>query len=329
MSVPILHPSPLAGVPPALLASLGERIAAVALPLQREQGLSPAGHKALSDLEQLGLELQALVHAMGTTAWQAAESVPLLDAAQAARRQWLPELQRRGLGLEVVGDPAQVQIEPAQLQHGLDLLISHGLAGGQSLLLRVLPALTPSQGAVYELGGAGAGPDPAELHGQLLQWLARAHGWRIERPARTPGGGWQLRLQVGEPQGDIDPVGLPRRHWAADARVLVVEPDDRTREQAGDLLRRAGLRADCVTGPEKVAAALQDGDPRAIVSGLPLDDPRARDVFEPLRQRLPGLRWVELVDQPYVFAAGSLDGQIPARLSRSDLAHTLLASLAE
>lgn len=326
MPVPTAHPSPLAGVPPSVLGSLGERLSALALDLQQES-LGPAGRERLAQLEQLGLELQALVHALGAAGWQPKEQVPVLEAAQAARRHWLPELQRRGLGLQVDGEPASIEMEPAQLQHALDLLIAHGLASGANLRLRVLPAANPQQGAVIELSGSGVGPGATELHGQLLQWLARAEDWRCERPAPVHGA-WVLRLQLGQPQGDIDVQGLPRLHWKQGARVLIVEPDERYRVQASELLRRAGLSADGLVGLGELERALQDGDPFAIVSGIPLDDPEAREAYEPLRARLPALRWIELVDSPHLFAAGSADGQIPARISRADLAHTLLPSLA-
>lgn len=327
MPVPTAHPSPLAGVPPSVLGSLGERLTALALELQQESALSPAGRERIGKLEQLGLELQALVHALGAAGWQPKEQVPILEAAQAARRHWLPELQRRGLGLQVEGEPALVELEPAQLQHALDLMIAHGLASGDSLRLRVLPAASPQQGAVIELSGPGSGPGLGELHGQLLQWLARAEDWRCERPAPAHGS-WVLRLQLGQPQGDIDVQGLPRFHWKEGARVLIIEPDERYRVQASGLLRRAGLNADGLVGLGELDRALHDGEPFAIVSGIPLDDPEARAVYEPLRARMPALRWIELVDSPHLFAAGSPDGQIPARISRADLAHTLLPSLA-
>jgi len=327
MPIPHAHPSPLAGVPPSVLGSLGERLSALAIELQQEAQLSPNGRERVGRLEQLGLELQALVHALGAAGWQPQEQVPILEAAQAARRNWLPELQRRGLSLQVQGEPACLELEPAQLQHALDLLIAHGLAGGAALQLRVLPAANPAEGVVIELAGPGPGPGATELHGQLLQWLARAQGWRCERPAPLHGS-WLLRLQLGQPLGDVDTQGLPRFKWKQGARVLIVEPDDRYRVQASELLRKAGLEADGLVGLGELQRALQDGDPFAIVSGIALDEPEARAVYEPLRARLPGLRWVELVDAPHLFAAGSPDGQIPARISRADLAHTLLPSLA-
>lgn len=327
MPISTAHPSPLAGVPPSVLGSLGERLSALARGLQRDAGLGNDARAQVAELERLGMELQALVHALGAAGWQPREAVPLLDAAQAARRQWLPELQRRGSTLEVSGDPAQTELETAPLQHALDLMIAHGLAGGQPLQLRVLPAVTPDRGAVIELGGPGDGPGAAELHGQLLAWLARAEGWRCERPAPMHGR-WVLRLEIGQPQGDLSTEGLPRFHWRAGARVIVLEADDRYRLQAARLLDRAGLHADGLKSPAELPRALDDGEPFAIVTGIPLDDPATRATFEAVRARAPAVRWIELVDVPYLFAAGSPDGQIPARIWRGDLAHTLLPSLA-
>lgn len=329
MAIPNTHPSPLAGVPPSVLGSLGERLGAIAHELQQgDAGLAASARERVAELARLGMELQLLVHAMGAAGGRAVEDVPVLDAAQAARRQWLAELRRRGATLQVQGSPVTVALEPALVQHVLDLAIAHGLAAGGDLQLRVMADETSRRAAIVELQGQGPGPGAAEVHGQLLQWLARAEGWRWERPA-PEAGRWVLRLRLGEPDSDLSEEGLPRMHWQPGARVLVIEPDDRYRIQASELLRRAGFTADGLKSLAEVPAALHDGDPFAVVSGLALADPQARAVFEPLRSRVPTMRWIELVDAPHVFAAGSPDGQIAARISRGDLAHTLLPSLAQ
>ncbi|MBB5204580.1 hypothetical protein HNQ51_001894 [Inhella inkyongensis] len=320
--------TPWAGLSPLMLASLGESLAQRALALQRTAGMPEGAVPQLRALEQLGLELQSLVHALGGASRSAAEPVPLRAAAEAARRQWLAELARRGLTLRVSGAELSQELEPARLQHALDLLIAHGLAAGVDLQLAV--AADDAQGAILSLGGAGAGPDPAELHAQLLQWLARAQQWPLRRDADAQG--WRLSLCLAATPNAlaIDELPtLPRRHWTREDRVLVIEPDERTRVQAAQLIGRAGLRGDCVATLAQAEAALRDGDPRTVVTGIPLDAPEAQALFGALRQRLPGLRWVELVDQPHVFSAGSAEGGWPARISRGDLAHTLLAALAD
>jgi|GEM_PF-5703259 len=314
-------------LPPLILAQLGQQLSSLALQLQQEPTLSAPGRVRLAELESLGLELQTLVHALGHGGLGGGETVPLLEALRATRRQWLPELARRGLRLQVDGQALSCVADPAQLQHGLDLLLAHGLAAGVDLALR-LEAGAPGV-AVIALSGAGDGPDAAEVHGQLLQWLTRSLPWRLERPAPVAGR-WSLRLLLlPEPAAATEAEGLPRRHWSQQDRVLVIDADARTRTVAAALLRGAGLRGDCVATAAQADDALRDGLPSAVVCGYPLDEPG----IEPLRARIererPGLRWVELVAAPYVFAAGSADGRIPARISRHDLPHTLLASLAD
>ncbi len=315
---------------PAVLGQLGQELATLAQQLLQERGLSEPGQARVKQLEALGLELQTLVHALGHSAHTEAEDVPLLDAVQATRRQWLPELARRGLRVQVGGAPVHCATEPARLQHALDLLMAHGLAAGVDLAVSVQADAQGVPGVT--VAGAGAGPDAAEVHGQLLQWLVRALSWRVERPA-AGAGRWALRLVLGAPalapQAEAENIGVPRRHWTQQDRVLVVDGDDRTRAVAANLLKGAGLRGDCVASLAQAEAALRDGAPSAVVSGYTLDEPGVQALRDAIERLRPGLRWVELVDTPFVFAAGSADGSLPARISRSDLANTLLASLAD
>lgn len=321
--------TPWTQLPPAVLGRLGEDLTVSAQRLMRERGLSEPARFELQRLENLGLELQTLVHALGASARPDDEALPLLDAAQATRRQWLPELARRGLRLTVAGEPVAVHGQAAQLQHALDLLVAHGLAAGVALALRV--STSPEGQPALTLSGSGAPPDSAEVHGQLLQWLARALQWPLDRP-RLREGEWTLRLSFSAPPAeapaeDVDTV--PRRHWTTQDRVLVIDPDDRTRSVAAALLRGASLRGDCVATLAQAEGALRDGVPSTVVCGYPLEQAGVQALRDLMEQQRPGLRWVELVDTPFVFAAGSADGRLPARISRNDLANTLLPSLAD
>lgn len=315
-------------LPPTVLAQLGEEIATSAAALQQEAALSAAGRQRAGALEALGLQLQALVHSLGGAGLPTREPVPLLEAAAAARRQWLPELARRGLRLAVRGSAVEVETDPVHLQHAIELLIAHALAGGRDVELTV--DADGNGVPLLKIEGPGPGPDPAEVHGQLLQWLVRSVDWLLERAPRPVEGRWGLCLYLrAAGAGDVSPVGLPRRRWRPQERVLVLDADEATRALAARLLHDAGLRGDCVATVEQAESALADGLPDAVVCGLPLADPRVQAFQARLRLDRPQLRWVELVDTPFVFAAGSLDGAVPARISRGDLPHTLLASLAE
>lgn len=322
MSTPWTH------LPPAVLGQLGTDLALMAHELREERGLSDSGRSRLAQLEALGTELQTLVHALGHSPHTPPENVPLLDAMQATRRQWLPELARRGLRVQVQGQAVDCSTEPARLQHALDLLLAHALAAGVDLSVEV--SAEPTAAPSVTVTGTGTGPDPSEVHGQLLQWLVRALTWTVERP-ESPPRCWSLRLVLGSGAaivGDED-TSIPKRHWRQQDRVLIVDTDDRTRAIAASLLRGAGLRGDCVASLSQAEAALRDGAPSTVVCGFTTDEPGVEALRAAIEKLRPGVRWVELVDAPYVFAAGSADGLIPARISRNDLSHTLLASLAD
>jgi hypothetical protein len=320
--------TPWTQLPPAVLGQLGTDLALLAQKLREERGLSDMGRSLVVELESLGIELQTLVHALGHSPHTPPEEVPLLDAMQATRRQWLPELARRGLRVQVEGQAINSNAEPARLQHALDLLLAHGLAAGVDLRLLVGP--DSGHAPSVSMSGSGTGPDSSEVHGQLLQWLLRTQTWRLERP-ECPAGTWCMRLVLGipAPTGADAEDSIPKRHWTQQDRVLIVDSDDRTRAIAGSLLRGAGLRGDCVASLPQAEAALRDGAPSTVVCGFTLDEPGVLALRAAIEKERPGVRWVELVDAPYVFAAGSADGLIPARISRNDLSHTLLASLAD
>ncbi len=318
-------------LPPSVLAQLGQDMLRLAQQLQTETALSEAGRSRLVELEALGRELQTLVHALGPGVRSEPETLSLLEAVQSTRRLWLTELARRGLQVQVSGQGLSCHVDPAQLQHALDLLFAHALAAGVDLRLSVqADGIGQPEVAVQ---GAGTGPDPAELHGQLLQWMSRAMPWRLTRVSPAPGG-WCLRLTLAAATAaaelvDAQAMVLPRRRWSQLDRILVVDNDERTRAVAAGLLREAGLRGDCVASITQAEAALRDGLPSAVLCGYPLQDPRVDALRTSIERQRPGLRLVEMVNAPHVFAAGSTDGSIPARISRHDLPHTLLASLAD
>ena len=77
-------------VPALLLSSLGEWLAGHALRLQAAAGDPARVQQAGAELEQLGLEMQALVHALRGTRPAAAEPLDLQAAAAQALQQWRP-----------------------------------------------------------------------------------------------------------------------------------------------------------------------------------------------------------------------------------------------
>ena len=324
----------LLSVPPALLATLGEQLAGLSLRLQSESGLSARGRGAMAELEQLGLELQELVRALGLPSHGGEESVDLQQAVKASQPLWHAALQQRGMTLQLMqGDAAHVEIEPVLLQHALDLLIGHGIACGADFCLAALPA-TPASPAGLRLSGLGAAADALELHWQLLRLLARSRGWRLTRHAaagsapNSPAS--QIELLFGAPPAVAFNDGLPRMHIAQNTRVLVIDPNDLSRVHCAKLLTEGGIAHDVVASVAQAEDALRHGPGgwTAVVSGFALDDAPMQRLAEALQNSLGSLRWIELVDGSHDFAFGTPDGNRPGRIGRADLQHTLLASLA-
>lgn len=322
---------------PRVLADVGAHLAAATVALQREPGLSHAALQGLAALEQLGLELQQLVHALVPVPPERCEALDLLDLLQRVAAERRPALDAQGLRVQIGGQPAGLEMDPALLEQAIGLLIEHaGALGARQCLLSSVPAWGEQSVALWldEVdSGLALGLGAQELHLQLLRLLARAHGWRLHCVAAPAGVGGRQRLvlelarrQSLAPQ--VEDV-LPRSRLPAALRVLVIDPQPASREQACRLLRDAGLLADAALDLQQAEQALLDGEPAAIVLGLPADAPDSRQFIDSLDQRLPGLRWVELVDAPNVYQTSMPGSARPARLSRDDLAHTLLPTLAQ
>lgn len=321
-------------VPALLLSSLGEWLARQALQLQAEADRPERVVRAGAALEQLGLEMQALVHALRGARPGAAEALDLHAAAAQALALWAPAWHRAGLRAELVPGPALVQhLDAGLLQHALDLLLGHGLAGGRDVRL----SLSTLDEARHRLCLSGLGPAAAEdeLHWQLLRLLARARGWALLR-RETPVGTIDVELHLGpavgldHPSAGAEGAAVPRRRLDRSMRVLVLDPQESSRVECARLLGAAGLAFDCHATLDDARARLESADPGwdALVSGIPAEAPGLAALVEALRQR-HGLRcWIELGDEDYRFDIAVPDSTRPARLGRADLPHTLLQALA-
>ncbi|MGM9514933.1 hypothetical protein ACS5PK_11830 [Roseateles sp. DB2] len=319
-------------VPAVLLSSLGEWLAGRALRLQAEAQDPARVLQAGAELEQLGLEMQALVHALRGTRPAAAEALDLHAAAAQTLQQWQPAWRKAGLRAELLQGPALTQdIEAGLLQHALDLLLGHGLAGGRDVHLSV-SALDDARHCL-RLAGLGPSAGEEELHWQLLRLLARARGWVLQRREGQPAGTLEVEIRIdafNDESAPRDEEGLPRRQLDLALRVLVLDPHEASRVECARLLGLAGVPCDCHASLDQVLPLLENADPgwNALVSGIPADLPGMTAFALQLRQRYGLRRWIELVDEDYRFDIGGPDGSRPARLGRQDLAHTLVSSLA-
>ena len=319
-------------VPALLLSSLGEWLAGRALRLQAESADPARVAQTGAELEQLGLEMQALVHALRGTRPAAAELLDLPSAAAQALLQWQPALAQAGLHAELQPGPVHVQeLDAGLLQHALDLLLGHGLSGGRDFRLAVEARSAGPHS--LRLSGLGQGAGEEELHWLLLRLLAKARGWPLRRQAGRAASTVDVELVLGadvEASPARDDEGLPRRRMDLAMHVLVLDPHESSRVQCARLLGQAGLSHDCLATLEQAQALLTGTDPgwNALVSGIPAEAPGMTAFAEQLRRRHGLQRWVELVDDDYHFDVGVPDGSRPARLGRQDLQHTLLPALA-
>jgi len=320
-------------VPALLLSSLGEWLAGWALHLQASSDDRARVARAGVELEQLGLEMQALVHALRGTRPAAAELVDLQSAAAQALLQWQSAFRQAGMGVELQPGPALVQeLDAGLLQHALDLLLGHALAGARG---GVRLSVVKLAGGVHGLRLEGVGPQAGddELHWLLLRLLAKARGWTLQRQDGHEAGTANAMLRLGRAQAEPstgDDEGLPRRRLDLALRVLVLDPHEPSRVLCAQLLGQAGLAHDCLATLEQAREQLAAGDPgwNVLVAGIPADDPGMAAFVDRLREAQGLLRWIELVDDDYRFDVGVPDASRPARLGRQDLQHTLLQSLA-
>ncbi len=318
-------------VPATVLASVGAQVAQSAVRLQQESALSPAAKTTLIELETLGLELQELVHALGVPVWLHAEPVDLLAALHHAHGLWLTELAHRGSVMHVKGATATLRVNPALLQQVIDLMIEHGSSGSGHFTLEA-ECLQHDGPMLLRMSSTAKEAQPEELHWQLLRLVARAHGWLLQHDEAVSGLGpptQHMTFQFGSTPAFASTDGLPRAKIPPHARILIIDQDEFTRMHAAQLLQAVGARADCVTTIAQARQTLREGDPAAIVTGIPLDDPQAQSFFEELRERMPHLALIELVDQAFAFSTSTPQGDAPARISRQDLANTLVWSISQ
>lgn len=327
-------PGPLSLEAPALqLASLGEWLTAWALSLQAAAEDPAVVTRMGVELEQLGLEMQELVHALRGSRPVVIESLDLQAAAAQALQQWQPALSQAGVQLTLrPGPPLMQDLEAGLLQHALDLLLGHGRSAGRALELAVLPV--PPGGATLRLTGVQATEGDDELHWLLLRLLARGRGWALKRQAGKGGTDDSIDLRLAGPPSEDDAVqveeGLPRRRLDRGLRVLVVDPQEATRVECARLLGQAGVHCDCVVGPAQALQILHATDPgwTALVAGVAVDAAGMPALVQALRERYGLIRWIELVDESYRFDIAVAEGSTPARLGRQDLANTLVTALA-
>lgn len=332
-------------IPPEVLGKVGEAFAVSLDALQRRlQPLLPAAQAdadavraSVDRLEQLAIQLQELARMLAGEGRPVVETIDLRVALGQACADWQAAARRRGARL--VGPPPRgeafaVRAVAGVLDQLIELLLDHATRLGdevQCALERHGEAARPMLVLRVRREGARAADGIDEVHWLLFELLARARGMAPHRV--VVGDSVTMMLYLGEPgAGEPLPVpadGLPRTRLGAARRVLLLEPQERSRVLAHELLRRAGLHVDVAASVEQTRSALRDSTPDLIVTGLAADQGDCAALIEELRAVQPRLRVVELVDDDAAFALSLPGSGRAARVGRHDLARTLVAAVTQ
>lgn len=333
-------------IPPEVLGKVGEAFAVSLDALQRRlQALQPAAQAdagavraAVDRLEQLAIQLQELARMLAGEGRPVVETIDLRQALGQACADWQAAARRRGVRL--VGPPPRgeafaVRAVAAVLDQLIELLLDHATRLGNEVhcaLERHGDAARPMLVVRVQREAGGRAADGIdEVHWLLFELLARARGMAPHRVAA--GDTVTLMLELGEHgAGAAAPaplIGLPQTRVDAARQVLLLEPLERPRVLAHEMLRRAGLRVDVAASLEQARAALRERTPDLLVTGLAADQGECAALVEELRAVQPRLRVVELVDDDSAFALSLPGSSRPARVGRHDLARTLAAAVTQ
>jgi hypothetical protein len=347
-----LYPASLAPtkIPPSLLAKVAETYSIALSSLQRslgtlkalaadQQSVLDTGLAEIARLEQLGLQIQELARVLGGEAPVRPERLDLARAARQALAEWAEAARSQGVSLNGPREPFELDVNGAALAQLLDLGLEYALhvgsaievgAGLQGLPARPMLSVTVQRSPASP-EGEGEG-DFNELHWLLFVQLARALGLVPERLAV----GQTVTLMLGFPLPEgsasdsiASPAQLPRTATAAGRHVLLIEPQERVRVQAHRLMHDVGMRVDAVSTLEQARSGLRNDPPDAVVTGVPVDDPRCRELIEEIRAAQPRVRVIELVDDDNAFAFSVPGSDQPGRVGRQEMPRTLIRAMSQ
>ena len=337
-------------VPPAVLGKVGERFAVASSALQSALGgvvaNAPDGQRILDAalaelgrLEQFGVQVQELARVLEGDVPLGRERIDLAEAARSALADWARAAQAHGTSLRGPTEPVELEVNAAALAQLLDLALEYALRIGSSVEIDAgvqgmppLPMLTLTVRRSKATPAAANDDALDELHWLLFVQLARAIGLAPRRVAV----GEVVTLMLGFPSDDgiehdfaPSPALLPRTELVAGRHVLLLEAQDMTRVRAYRLLCKAGLRVDSASTIEQARAALRDGAPDAVITGIPVGDARCAILLDEIRAAQPRLRVIELVDDDDAFAFSAPGSDSPARVGRRELERTLAPALSQ
>ena len=332
-------------IAPRLLGLVGERFAAGLSQAQR-QLLAASGPEQgqvqalLGDLERLGLQLQQVARMVVHEGMDAPETVDLTAVCHQAVAEWAGRAQTAQVRVVVDGQPLKATLNAAAFDLALDLLIEHGLAVGESVVLRVLSTGLPARPTVrVEITRrrlenpviADLMAPEADLLPMLAQVLTRACGLLM----RQGGMGSLLSLSLTVPPDALDPHDqidsgeLPNTPLAAGGRILIVDPRGSSRVLAHQLLNAVGMRVDAVDSVPQARVALHDGEPDVLITGFPSGDLELASLVDDIRAVHPRLRVIELVDNDDAFAFSMPGADAPGQIGREQLKDHLVTAVSQ
>jgi hypothetical protein len=341
----------LTRVAPGVLARIGETFAVALSALHRSlESLSPAASgqqgpmaAALAEidrLESLGVRLQEFARVLGAEVPLPAERLDLVRAARQALEGRAPSPGEVTLPTATAAEPIEVDVNAAVLDQLLSLALDCAQQLGSTIAIAVeregQPARPLLSIRVDRAPGArddGAVEDFGDLPWTLFALLARAAGLFPQRLAA----GRSVTLMLGFPDAggvvgqDADPrsQGLPRSGDPAGRHVLLLEPRETARVMAHRLMNDAGMHIDSAATLDQAREGLKYAVPDIIVTGLPIDDAGLAALLDQARLAQPRLRVIQLVDDENAFAFSVPGSDNPAQVGRHDMAHTLVAAVAQ
>ena len=332
-------------VAPRVLGLVGERFAASISQIQGQLGAASGplvvqARDALGDLERLGVQLQQVSRMVAHEGMEPQEVIDLTVVCHQAVAEWLVRAEAAQVRLLVDGPPLKASVNAAAFDLALDLLIEHGLAIGDSVVLCVLNTGVPSRPTVrvditrrrVDTFGMASVPAPEdELLPVLAGLLARGCGLLM----RQSGMGSLLSLSLVVPPDAMAPqplndaAELPRTPRADGGRILIVDPRGSSRMLAHHLLNAAGMRVDAVESVPQAREALRDGEPDVLITGLPSSDLELAALVDDIRAIYPPLRVIELVDDADAFAFSMPGADAPGQISRDQLVAHLVTAVSQ
>jgi CheY-like chemotaxis protein len=332
-------------IAPRLLGLVGERFAASISLIQTHlsdtsDALAAQARAELDTLERLGVQLQQVARMVAHEGMEPQELVDLTAVCHQAVAEWVGRAEAAQVRLLVDGQPLKASVNAAAFDQALDMLIEHGLAIGDSVVLCVLSTGVPSRPTVrvditrrridtFSLATAPAPED--ELLPQLAAVLARGCGLLM----RQAGMGSLLSLSLTVPPDALEPqdlpgrADLPRTPRPDGGRILIVDPSSRSRVLAHHLLHAAGLRVDAVESVPQARVALRDGEPDVLITGLASSDLELAALVDDIRAVYPPLRVIELVDDADAFAFSMPGADAPGQIGREQLETHLLTAVSQ